>query len=199
MTTTITDLKLYTLKSVCSLWPHRGYRYDGMHVWWLVWDRPDPIGDYSALLDETTEYQSEDGRTRVTGHELADELFTAGEASLFAEYLKSTHDEDVTLVEVSLPIAVRDEHGNEQWSLGQSPFGGGVDMYCMWREDGYSLPFKVGGYYDVNSDGQDLVAVSRSVQCPHHGLEEIAVSPCDPINIRPAASASPGPWSAAPF
>ena len=47
-----TTTKLYRLTSVIDDWPHRGARYNNVHVIWFVDKRDyDPGFDYATLLD----------------------------------------------------------------------------------------------------------------------------------------------------
>jgi hypothetical protein len=182
-TATATDLKLYRPETIATDWPHRGYRWRGVRVTWLVWHRDEPVGDYRDLLDGYYERTSYKGETYVAGTDIVDELFTAAEAEQFAAYLKAAHGEDVTLTEVSLPVPIGDDpDACDYMAYSASTFGGPVDLHMLWEEDGYSLPFKVGGYYSMERDGQEPVAIKRLVNCPHHGEEYIDVVPCDPVN-----------------
>lgn len=181
ITATATRLKLYRPETVCSNWPAGGLRYRGVRVTWLMWHRSEPIGDYRQLLDGYHEFTADDGRKWVVGQDVLDELFTADEAALLADYLKTAYGEDVTLVEVPLPVVITDPVVAGYMAYSSTAFGGSCDLHMLWEERGYTLPFQVGGFYDLERD-LDAVVIKRLVRCPHHGEEWIDVSPCDPIN-----------------
>lgn len=134
--------RLCKVTSVIDGWPHRGGRYDGVEVDWFVDSRPtDPGFDYAALLDG---YETADGQY---ARGLVDELFTPGEARQFAAYLKTEHDSETVTTDVRLPVATKSEDGAVYLPIGASVVGGPSDFYMLSEEPGYSLPFKVWGYY----------------------------------------------------
>jgi hypothetical protein len=74
-----------------------------------------------------------------------DELFTSIEANALKEYLDQEHGgEGQTVIdERTLPLR------NDVTGLRAKPIGGGDGHYMLDREEAYSLPFNVQGYYNL--------------------------------------------------
>jgi hypothetical protein len=151
MITTVEAMtKLYRLTSVIDDWPHRGARHNNVKVTWFVCERDyDPGFDYATLLDRPL---PSDDDPYAQG--LVDERFTRYEADQLAEYLRTAHDTDVEIAEVSVPINVGYLDSEGRWitymPVGAIPVGGDCDFYTLSKHDDYSLPFKAWGYYRID-------------------------------------------------
>jgi len=134
--------------------------HDSVTMRWFVLERQNPVAPYEEATGE-----------RISGLfsvETLDECLTESELSDLTAYLKASRHLDVEADEVSLPIhegviplsamgtgrlLTLDEHGQER----TVPAHG---YYDLWSQEGYSLPFKVRGYYDLNDGHAHL----------HHGV-----------------------------
>ena len=169
-TTTTTKTRLYQARSLIDDWPHRGGRYNGVHVEWIAWDTDRFKGQYADLL---TRYRDDD----PYAESLVDELFTRGEVDALAAYLKDRHDIDVTITEVQLPIPTW-KNGVQLCGHSALSFGGSRDAHMLWEYDDYNLPFKVGGVYDVDDPYAKLAKVRAcGHECKHHARVDEWVEP----------------------
>jgi hypothetical protein len=75
--------------------------------------------------------------------EFVEELFTWDEAQQLVAYLKDFPDSTTVVEEYPLPIE------NNWIGFGARAVGGGDDFYMLSEAPGYSLPFKVWGYFDL--------------------------------------------------
>lgn len=178
MTTTDTDTEaptvLYRPTSVPDRWPHRRGVYEGVHVTWLMYHRETPLGHHLIA-----DFNPGDGPDS-TDPDLADELFTAAEADLLARYLKRAHNTTVTLNAEPVPVASVSPQGALYMPVSAMPVGGGADFHMLWKEDGYDLPFKVLGFYDMQQDLAPTL-VAKWVWCHHHREHEVVgVDELDP-------------------
>ena len=83
--------------------------------------------------------------------ECIDEMFELDEAQALKDYIDQNYGEaGVTTIEkATLPIA------KNRIGWGGIPAGGGQDFYMLDKAPGYTLPFKVEGYFDLR--GCELV------------------------------------------
>jgi len=142
----VSATQLFSVTSKIDNWPHRGARFDGVEVDWLVEDRDyDPGFDYAELLDHNRDqgYYPED---------LVNESFTREEADRFAEYLKTCHGPDVHITPHTMPIRCLSEEGYSFMAISGAVMGSDAGFYPLWKHDGYDLPFKVQGYYRIWED-----------------------------------------------
>lgn len=95
---------------------------------------------YERLIEH---YDPSEENTYAEG--CIDEFFTAVEAAALKSYLDREHgNQSVTTIKpVKLPIP------NNAMGLGARAVGGGEDFYTLSEEQGYSLPFKVWGYFNL--------------------------------------------------
>jgi hypothetical protein len=126
-------MKLY---SVTTLVPE----HDGCRDVTFSWFKTEPTGaarPYRDLIDgyDDATYGAAYEKGRI------DELFTEDEAAQLVAYLAAAHEGvgTTTTKEVSLPIP------NGRMGFGAVPVGGGNDLYGLYKEPDYSLPFEVMG------------------------------------------------------
>ena len=147
MTTTI-PTTLFRLRSTIDDWPHRGRRYNGVQVEWLITggtlDR-----DHAALIEGFDRLSEDD---KAYARPLVDELFTEEEADAFADYLRREHGAEVERIPVPLPLSPRSADGVVLISFGSVSAGGDADFYMLAEEEGYDLPFLAWGYYRLDQD-----------------------------------------------
>jgi hypothetical protein len=186
-TETAVETVLYRATSIIDGWPHRNACYDGVRVTWFA-HRDQPVAPWAVMFagwaqHVEDEYQErrregggwetdEDSRTYAGAYtkSLADELFTAGEAAALAHYLKTVHDEDVTITEQLLPMPTTAEDGAALVGCSAVPCGGSTDQYALYLEDGYDLPIEICGYYWLEQHPRPTLVAQRCThRCEHHG------------------------------
>jgi hypothetical protein len=125
---------LYHCTSIENNWPHRDARYADIYIAWFVCRRPEGYAErYAGFYDPSDAYSIG----------LIEEAFTADEALQFAAYLKKYHESDVKIEPAQLPVP------KNTFGVGAIPVGGTTGIHMLSSEEGYSLPFKVWGFYNV--------------------------------------------------
>ena len=163
----MTDIKLYWVNSTIE--EFAGCK--DVNFSWLVARRPWPVVPYTKVIEGCTSDISPRSAANTGepwGEEeyakaAVDELFTLEEAEMLKAYLKEAYgDESARITEVELPIT------DNRIGLGFIPVGGPQGFYMLDQTDGYSLPFKVWGYYDLSMhwDEEDLEAPAPIVGLP---------------------------------
>jgi hypothetical protein len=99
-----------------------------------------PVVRYKLVI---TGYDSLSEKDRIRPTELIKELFTIEEAQAVRQHLRKTHRWNVEVTPFPLPI----DSGYSGFR--RYPVGDSSSFYELCNEKGYSLPFKVQGYYDV--------------------------------------------------
>jgi hypothetical protein len=128
-----------------------------MHFAWIVMDSG-RRSSYEGLTETPGDPYQE-------GH--IDSLFTAAEIEQFQKYMRARHPDTelyIEAAEIPTPYA----------PLGACGYGGGVDLYMLYKEEGYDLPFKVGGHFDMRDhwDGSCGCPNSKKFKhCPTCGQE----------------------------
>jgi hypothetical protein len=81
----------------------------------------------------------------VYPEECIDELFELDEAQALKDYIDQNYGDAgiTTIKKIQLPIA------NNMMGAGAIPVGGLTDHHMLDNAPGYSLPFKVWGYFDL--------------------------------------------------
>ncbi len=113
--------------------------HEKVPVAWYVCDRTDPIAPYEELIE------GYDGKNPYT-EDAVDECFTAEEVEALRRYLKEHYGDDIEVEEVPLPVP-SNLGGYE--ALGIKPFSGEGNINLHAKE-GYSLPFRVRGFFDLS-------------------------------------------------
>ena len=147
--TTTEGKKLYEVISTVP-YQYRGRIYRDVKFFWFIERRSDgkpPVPYEEAIADYQQVSAARKNSQEGTPEEAVEELFTETEAQALKDYLLAVHHDDTaTLEEVNLPLD--DLH---TWPLrGIHIVAPGLrDFHLLSREPGYSLPFKVWGYFDV--------------------------------------------------
>jgi hypothetical protein len=119
------------------------------------WFRSEPGTTRRPYGELITDYDPRDEH-RGYAEGAIDELFTADEAAELAAYLDREHGNHAvtTITKADPPIR------NDVMGVGAIPVGGGDDFYMLCEKPGYSLRYKVWGYYDLVGceliDGSDV-------------------------------------------
>ena len=129
--------KLYSLQSVAAV-PYRGKVFPDITIYWFVDQRKSPHLDCASYIKN---YDPTDDNHYA--EQALQEYFKDEEAALFIEWLRSKEGVEATLEEAELPIP------SNSMGFGAIPAGGGADFLEVYRTEGYTLPFKVVGYYSV--------------------------------------------------
>ena len=132
-------MELFRVTSAINRLSHGGQRYDGVQVNWFVANRRMPVVQYKVAIKD---YGSLSEKDALRPRELVKELFTSGEAQALKQYLE-TRKQRVEIIPFALPV--------EAVNLGfkSHPVGSSSGFYQLCDEKGYSLSFKVWGFYSV--------------------------------------------------
>jgi hypothetical protein len=138
----MSEIKLFAVRTVLKSF--KGH--ENVPISWFMDERPSPIYPYEHMI---LDYRSLCGDSKSLSEECADEFFSESEGELLVPYLKDTYGSEfdrTTAEPVRLPLR------SNGLPFSAIPLGGGVDLVLIWRKDGYSLPFKVGGFFDLRHD-----------------------------------------------
>jgi hypothetical protein len=130
-------MKLYRVRTTAK-------EYDGCRDVVFEWFRhamPEGRRPYADLIRDY-----EPGNPDICYAEgFVEELFTWDEAQQLKEYFDQHHGDvgETVIEEKSLPVE------NCSMGVGALPVGGGDDFYMLSEKPGYSLPFKVWGYFNL--------------------------------------------------
>jgi hypothetical protein len=126
---------------------------------------------FNWIVVEREEQRSCEGLTKDPGdpyqEECVSQMFSEHEVEQLREYLRSQHPETELVVkeaELPTPYAAIDSCG----------YGGGDGGYMLYGEEGYSLPFKVMGFYRMHRHWDGLCGCPESQKfrrCPTCGQE----------------------------
>ncbi len=151
--------ELFSVHSLVHGFSYEGTVYEEVKVIWFVLDRKTPLAPYeSAIMD----YGQLSAPDRAFPEEYLDELFSRQEAESLKKHL-DPRPEAITRIEaIELPVMANTS------GCRRLPRGNGNDFLELYREKGYTLPFKVAGYFSVrfaepkvNGDDRATVAVRR--------------------------------------
>jgi hypothetical protein len=112
---------------------------DQVRLDWFIVGRTLPVAPYAELIRD----YYEDGEDACYDQILVDELFTEPEAEELKTYLAQSHQLEVQLEEVALPLK------SGGLSCGLLLMSGEKSFYALADEEGYSLSRSVLGRYDA--------------------------------------------------
>ena len=112
--------------------------YNDVKFNWFNTDRTTPVAPYESLIEG---YEPTNGLSYAEG--CVNELFTKHEVELLRVFLKRSHNSELHVKAVDLPISSR-VAGYSAMAV-----GGGTDFYMLDQTPGYDLPFRVHGYFDL--------------------------------------------------
>jgi hypothetical protein len=133
------------------------YGRDGVTVEWFRAAREQPqvpyeelILDYDLLLDHYLMHYQGPSLEYATSLRKYDEryvceLLTEIEVEQLQEYVARTRGCESAIRELSTPIPHRDLKP----PFGETPLGPDQGRYELWAEEGYDLPFKIEGFFDL--------------------------------------------------
>jgi len=106
---------------------------------WFVVGRPVPLMPYAELIED----YDEDEENSCYDQVLVNELFTASEGEELRAYLSKSHQLDMELEEVTVPV----KPGG--LSYGLLLISGEKSFYTLADEEGYNLSLSILGHYDA--------------------------------------------------
>jgi len=151
---------IFSVHSLARNFLYDGKQYEKVKITWFVLERSNPLAPYeTAILD----YGQLNEKERVFPEEYVNEQFSREEAESLKRYLGHRPDTTTRIEEIELPVSPNTS------GCRRLARGGGSDFFILHREAGYSLPFKVEGYFSVrfaelkvNGDDRATVINKRS-------------------------------------
>ena len=131
-------MKLFTVETTVPRW--RGFK--DVEFSWLQVGTRTPGRPYEMLIEDYD--PSDPSGTNASPENRIDELFTEFEAAMLKRYLDQEHPDVITEIKgVKLPIL----NNSMGWLLW--PLGVGMGFYRLSQDQGYHLPFKVWGHFNL--------------------------------------------------
>jgi hypothetical protein len=116
-------------------------KYGEYRIYWFYANSKEPLAPYEDLI-----YGYE---PKCHSEWAIDESFTKDEIELLREYLAKAHNSELHVQEVDLPIPNNILGYGEifgYWDINGEQIEGQIELS---RDEGYSLPFEVSGYYNL--------------------------------------------------
>ncbi len=132
--------ELYSVHSLVRGFSYAGSQYEEVKVTWFVADRKVPLAPYEAVIQDYAQLAEKD---RAFPEGCIDEQFSRPEAEALKKYMDRRPEVTTFIEPVELPVMANAS------GCRRLPRGGGRDFLGLYREKGYSLPFKVEGYFSV--------------------------------------------------
>lgn len=132
--------ELYSVHSLVRGFTYKGTTYEEVKVAWFAVGRRSALVPFAAAIQD---YARLDAKSRIFPEEYVCELFSRAEAEALKNYLARRPELTTVSEPVELPVMANAS------GLQRLPRGGGNDVLGLFREKGYSLPFKVEGYFSV--------------------------------------------------
>ncbi len=148
--------ELFSVHSLVRGFTYEGTTYEEVRVTWFVVGRQVPLVPFeSAIMD----YGQLEEKDRAFPEEYINEQFSRQEAEALKAHLARRSEVTTTIEAVELPVMANAS------GCRRLPRGNGNDFLGLFKEKGYSLPFKVEGYFSVRfaearvqgDDGQTVV------------------------------------------
>lgn len=117
---------------------------------WFYIDRETPLAPYESLI---LGYRGLSAEARTRAEHMVDEFLSEEEYRLLRDYLRTRHRDDLRTTVLSAPVqAIKPDTSTRAGTL--RPFRDCADDpasgsgFCkLSEEEGYSLPFRIWGYY----------------------------------------------------
>ena len=151
---------IFSVHSLARNFLYDGKQYEEVKITWFVLERSNPLVPFeTAIMD----YGQLNEKERVFPEEYVNEQFSREEADSLRRYLGPRPDTTTRIEEIELPVSAN-ASGCRRLAR-----GGGSDFFILHGEAGYTLPFKVEGYFSVrfaelkvSSDDRATVINKRS-------------------------------------
>jgi DNA polymerase III delta prime subunit len=132
--------KIFSVNSLVRNFPYQGKHYEEVKVNWFVLERKNPLVPYATAIQD---YEQLDEKERAFPEEYVNEQFSHEEAGALRKYLDRQPATTTQIETIELPVMPNVS------GCRRLPAGGGNDFLPLHRGKGYSLPFKVEGYFSV--------------------------------------------------
>lgn len=151
---------IFSVHSLVRNFLYDGKQYEEVKITWFALERKNPLAPYETIIQD---YGLLNEKERVFPEAYVDEQFSREEAEALKKYLDCRPDTKTQIEEIELPVPLNTS------GCRRLARGGGSDFFILHREAGYSLPFKVEGYFSVrfaelkvNGDDRATVINKRS-------------------------------------
>jgi len=132
---------LFTVHSLVRNFLFAGNRYEEVKINWFVVDRKQSLVPFATAIQD---YGQLDEKERAFPEEYVNEQFSQAEAGALKKYLDRQPLTTTQIEAIELPV-VPNASGCRRLT---SNAGGGAFL-PLYKGKGYSLPFKVEGYFSV--------------------------------------------------
>jgi len=136
-------MKQYQVTSTVRNLEYEGWIYDGVTIYWYYRDREIALVSYEQIIEGYDFYCQLPG---VYPEMTVDQMLTYDEAKLLRDYLTNSDSHmEPKIMESDLYIGSKIAHFRHTWC----EHGRGI--YNLYLEEGYELPFKVAGYFEIGN------------------------------------------------
>ncbi|MCX6554904.1 MAG: hypothetical protein NTZ12_07825 [Candidatus Aminicenantes bacterium] len=132
---------LFTVHSLVRNFLFAGNRYEEVKINWFVVDRKQSLVPFAAAIQD---YGQLDEKERAFPEEYVNEQFSREEAEGLKKYLDRQPLTTTEIEAIELPVVP-----NASGCRRLTAVGGGGAFLPLYKGKGYSLPFKVEGYFSV--------------------------------------------------
>ncbi|HOW44023.1 MAG TPA: hypothetical protein PK919_02495 [Candidatus Aminicenantes bacterium] len=132
--------ELYSVHSLIRGFAYEGTTYEEVKVAWFVAGRAAPLVPFEQAIQDCTRLSASE---RAFPEGYVREFFGREEAQALKAYLDRRRELTTFIEPVELPVMANAS------GCRRLPRGHGADFLALHREKGYSLPFKVEGYFSV--------------------------------------------------
>jgi hypothetical protein len=130
---------------------------------WFVVGRPSPVIPYEELIENYDQDREEIWYDQMW----VNEFFTEAEVEELRDYLQRSHEVDVQVEEVQLPVRTGG------LSYGLLLISGQSNFYTLADEEGYKLSISVLGHYDLKKDTSSNLLSYEELQTGTKLLEKV--------------------------
>ena len=156
--------ELYSVHSLVRDFAYQGTLYEEVKVTWFVAERKAPLVPFAIAIDGYAQLGEKD---RAFPEEFVNEQFGREEAVALKKYLDRRPTVKTQIEAIEFPVMANAS------GCRRLPRGSGNDFLALFLDKGYSLPFKVQGYFSVrfaepkvSSDERSTVIVRQPESKP---------------------------------
>jgi hypothetical protein len=131
---------IFSVHSLVRNFHYQGKYYEEVKVNWFVLERKEPLVPYAAAIQD---YSQLDEKERAFPEEYLNEQFSREEAEALKKYLDLQPATTTRIDAIEFPV-MPNVSGCQRLAAGN-----GNDFLPLHKGKGYSLPFKVAGYFSV--------------------------------------------------
>jgi hypothetical protein len=132
--------RIFAVHSLVRNFHYQGKYYEEVKVSWFVLERKEPLVPYAEAIQD---YNQLDEKERAFPEEYLNEQFSLEEAEALKKYLDRQPVTTTRIDAIELPV-MPNVSGCQRLAVGN-----GNDFLPLHKGKGYSLPFKVAGYFSV--------------------------------------------------